>query len=339
MSDPHGTIRTMSVRDATVAAGYQVLARADFGDGIALYRARSSETGTEALVRIVTGHAGDREARAAAVDHPNVLRLESMRQAPGYRILVFESFRGRSLAREGDRGLLDARRALGVASAAARALAYAHARGVVHGSVTAANIALGARSEVKVVGFGAHDADATPDRDVIQLGWTMWRAIAGDAQPGTVRLEESLASVARILERCMRLRPEIGFYPDARSLVTALEAAGRRLGDARADITGRFAADELAGLLQMIQLAGKSGKLEVAPANPGAESGAIAFRDGKIVGARSGTDTGAEAALKVLSHPSGRFRMWFGPVVGGESGMPIAAALLEASRRRDESTR
>src|SRR5687768_8295451 len=98
-------VRKMTVREAIAEAGFDAVARADFGGRVAYYRARplgqegradagpgpdaapaSGEDG-EVLLRLILPD-GEREARRLArLDHPNVLRLAGIRHAPGYRLL------------------------------------------------------------------------------------------------------------------------------------------------------------------------------------------------------------------------------------------------------------
>ncbi len=350
MSESQATLKTMSAREAIAAVGFEALARADFGAGVAYYRARpagaaGAEGGdAEVLVQLVLTGGGaaataERGIRTVSrLDHPNMLRLIGIRAAPGVRALIFQSFRGRSLAREVERaGRIEPRRALLVGAAVSRALAHAHGRDAIHGAVSEGNIALGLHGEVKLVGFGGSIGPLpapSGDDDLAALGAALRRAM------GPERAEPA---AARVLERAMRLRPEIGFYPDATALAVAFDAAARHADEARADMSGRFDdAAALASLFQMLELSRRSGRLDLTPA-AGGTSGALAFREGKIVGARAGAASGRDAILRLLSVPAGRFRMWFGPVppsadpAAAGAEVPISAALVEAARRRDES--
>jgi len=97
-----------------------------------------------------------REMRLVArLDHPNVIRALDADQAAGVLYLVMEYVPGRGMDRlaEGpDR--LPARLAAGYLAQAARGLAHAHSRGIVHRDVKPSNIMLGRDGRVLVLDFG-----------------------------------------------------------------------------------------------------------------------------------------------------------------------------------------
>ncbi|MGH3343951.1 MAG: protein kinase domain-containing protein [Carbonactinosporaceae bacterium] len=97
-----------------------------------------------------------REARAAArLSHPNLVTLYDFGAAGGAPFLVMELVHGRSLAdvlRE--QGPLPPDRVAGIGAQVARALATAHAAGVVHRDVKPANLLLTDSGMVKVTDFG-----------------------------------------------------------------------------------------------------------------------------------------------------------------------------------------
>lgn len=107
-----------------------------------------------------------REAIAAAkLTHPNVVSLYDTGQSEGTVFLVMEFVDGVTLRRViADLGMLDPEQAATVGEKIARALAYAHDRGLVHRDVKPANILLSDDGTVKVADFGiAKVAEAAED--------------------------------------------------------------------------------------------------------------------------------------------------------------------------------
>lgn len=105
-----------------------------------------------------------REARTAAqLSHPNIVPIYRADEIGGYAFFAMAYIEGENLAeRVRDRGPLSPADAVRVLREAAWALAYAHARGVVHRDIKAANIMLERGSGRAVVtDFGiARDGDA-----------------------------------------------------------------------------------------------------------------------------------------------------------------------------------
>jgi len=340
------------------------------------------EDGREVAVVLALGAGAPEEARTAALlRHEGLPRLLEVRRGKGFRALVLEAVRGPSLARAlSQEGPLAPRGALRMGIRLARALAHAHDQGLVHGALDAAAIALAGepppesapRGETwaqRALLLGRFTDTAAPlivarpseagalaasrEGDLAALGRVIHAALTGRVVLGAAGLASAalppeLSLAQRVLERCLRLRPEIGFYPDGRALAAALEAVVRRLGEAKADLTGRFTRDELAGVLQMLELQRKSGHVELESAHPGRASGALTLRHGRIEGARAGAAQGRDALMALLSLEEGRFRVTFGApgaepagedAVGADRApLAISAALLEAARRRDEGS-
>ena len=119
---------------------------------------------TVALKILRDRHAGDadyverfrREARAAAqLSHPNIVTLLDRGEDGGRQYIVFEYVDGENLKRLVERrGALSARAALELAIQVGRALAFAHAQGLVHRDVKPQNVLLAEGSRAKVTDFG-----------------------------------------------------------------------------------------------------------------------------------------------------------------------------------------
>ncbi len=98
--------------------------------------------------------------------------------------------------------------------------------------------------------------------------------------------------------------------------------------------------EELGGpsMLQMFAALSKHGTLTV---SHGAEEGVVAFENGMLRVAQVGSVTGVKALARILSWRDGffEFRSHVDPLGGGQSKMPIEAAILDALRVLDENNR
>lgn len=97
-----------------------------------------------------------REAQAVAgLRHASILRVYDWGEDGGSPYLVMELLEGGSLRSMLDRGvLLSPAQAAGVGAAAARALAYAHGRGIVHRDIKPANLIFDDEGRLSVADFG-----------------------------------------------------------------------------------------------------------------------------------------------------------------------------------------
>ena len=98
------------------------------------------------------------EARIAArLSHPGIVVVHDIGRDPqnGILYIALERLRGRTLAEmTADGGRLPWRQALEITVQVARALAYAHAQGVVHRDIKPANVMVLATGEPKIMDFG-----------------------------------------------------------------------------------------------------------------------------------------------------------------------------------------
>jgi eukaryotic-like serine/threonine-protein kinase len=97
-----------------------------------------------------------REARAVAqLSHPNIVTVIDRGEEDGKQFIVFELIEGENLKELVDRGgPMPVRRVLEVGLEVGRALAFAHAQGLVHRDVKPQNVLLNGDGQAKVTDFG-----------------------------------------------------------------------------------------------------------------------------------------------------------------------------------------
>jgi TolB-like protein/Flp pilus assembly protein TadD len=96
-----------------------------------------------------------REAFAAsALNHPNILTIYEIGEADGQHFIATEFVDGQTLQSLIDKGAVSNVKAVDIAIQVAKALAAAHAAGIIHRDIKPANIMLRADGLVKVLDFG-----------------------------------------------------------------------------------------------------------------------------------------------------------------------------------------
>jgi hypothetical protein len=137
-----------------------------------VFLGRDERLGRDVALKVVSedlGHDDARRARlrrearaAAAVSHPGVAQVFALEERPdGLAFLVSEHIEGRTIRAELEGGPLAPSVAIDTAVQVARALAAAHAQGVVHRDVKPENVVRARDGTVKVLDFGL----ASLDRD------------------------------------------------------------------------------------------------------------------------------------------------------------------------------
>jgi serine/threonine protein kinase len=96
-----------------------------------------------------------REARAVAkLAHPNIVTVIDRGEQDGRQFIVFEYVDGQNLKELTRDGPLEVREAIGLTLQVARALSFAHDRGLVHRDVKPQNVLLNEDGQAKVTDFG-----------------------------------------------------------------------------------------------------------------------------------------------------------------------------------------
>jgi hypothetical protein len=152
-------------RPGRMAGRFELLREIGRGSFGVVFEARDAELGRRVAFKALRPGPGARdrasqdilrrEAEAAAhLNHPNICTLFDVGHCEGGIYLVLERLEGETLERLLRRGPLPPDRALDIVIQVARALAHAHAAGVVHRDLKPANVFLTDRGEVKVFDFG-----------------------------------------------------------------------------------------------------------------------------------------------------------------------------------------
>ena len=208
------------------------------------------------------------EAQAAGhLEHTSILRVYDAGDVDGDPYIVMEYVEGARTLKDHcqPESLLTVETAVRIFHECARALDYAHRRGVVHRDIKPANIMLNTEDEVKIGDFGiaqraladqtqvmgmfgspsymspeqARDEDLSPQTDLFSLGVVMYEALAGK-QPFRARGFSGL--INKILteepEPIRSLRPEI-----PAELAQIVERALEKTLDARYETGGEIAAE------------------------------------------------------------------------------------------------
>ena len=268
----------------------------------------------------------------ASLRHPNILTVFDWGEDGGSPYLVMELLEGGSLRALLDRGvLLTPEQAASVGSDAARALDYAHRRGLVHRDIKPANLIFDDEGRVTVADFGLARAlaeatwtepagavvgtarYAAPEQvrgekldsraDVYALALVLVEATTGTVPFAT---DTTLGTLMARVDRPLAAPPAAGL------LVPVLEAAGTVDPSARLDAAG-FAheLDRLAARLPVpapLPLAGPlhTGRVEADAANPTEYPGRPRLFDVEQVDSEPGPAGGAStAAAPIPTRPAG----------------------------------
>ncbi len=153
---------------------YEILEEIGRGGMGVIYRARQRHSRRiVALKRVLSYHSDSqetlarfrREAQAAAsLDHPNILPIYEVSESEGLPFFSMKFAAGGSLQQVAPALRKEPRQSVALVAKVARAVQYAHSRGILHRDLKPGNILLDARGEPLVADFGlAKWLDATSD--------------------------------------------------------------------------------------------------------------------------------------------------------------------------------
>lgn len=153
------------MRPQTIADRYELKEMVGSGGMSSVYRAFDTLLERHVALKILHEQFGGddehverfrREARAVAqLSHPNIVTVIDRGEEDGRQFIVFELIDGENLKELVERGgPLPVRRVLELGLEIGRALAFAHAQGLVHRDVKPQNVLLGGEGVAKVTDFG-----------------------------------------------------------------------------------------------------------------------------------------------------------------------------------------
>jgi len=176
------------VPHSVVPERYELLGTLGQGAMGVVYKARDRELDRVVAIKTIEPQAGadvdaiaarlSREAMTAArLSHPGIVTVYDVGRHANTPYVVMEYFTGRTLTELLEDGPLAPERAVHVALQVCRALAYAHAQGVVHRDVKSSNIMLDATGHAKLADFGvAHVVDKPAHETGMMLGTPAYMA-------------------------------------------------------------------------------------------------------------------------------------------------------------------
>lgn len=203
--------------------GYRLLERVGEGSLGVLYRATQPNIGREVVVRVIHERlAGDAafvrrfepEAQAVAtLEHPHIAPIHDYWREPGRAYIVGRLFRGGSLADQLEREApLAPDHALRTLGEVASALAAAHRRGIVHGSVQPSNVLFDDEGNAYLTDFHVAARGTATARDDVRAFASLAREVLGERAP---------SAALEVIERAERSDAN----PDAAAFIGDLSAA------------------------------------------------------------------------------------------------------------------
>ena len=158
------TSKTINADDVAAAFPKLELLEKVGGGGMGtVFRARQPGLDRTVALRILTTGSPSpefherflREARAMArLSHPDIVTIHEFGESEGYYYFIMEFVEGQSLAARLQDGAMKSEETKRILGTVARALEFAHGKGIIHRDIKPGNILLGKDGSVKVADFG-----------------------------------------------------------------------------------------------------------------------------------------------------------------------------------------
>lgn len=231
---------------APVVGGYRMVGRVGSGSTASVWKAMDPALSRSVALKQVPQAAAEvlraEAARLAQLDDPHVVQVYGFIEESGAAYLVEEWIDGATLSEVlAAGGRLSPSQALGVVRGSLLGLAHAHARGVVHGDISASNIIVDLEGTSRLIDFGvggstpayrapevAARGPLSPASDVYAAAAVLVHLLTGQARAdATPDLGKVHAGLRTVLQTALAPDPA-SRYPDAAAFLEALEEAGER---------------------------------------------------------------------------------------------------------------
>ncbi len=206
--------------DAPSIAGFRIVGTLGAGGMGVVYDAVQPGLGRRVALKVLRSDlGGSPEARArfareaellARLDHPGIVRVHAAGAEDGVRWIAMQLVDGRgldALLREAPGGRLATPRVLRWGAQLARALAYAHAHGVVHRDVKPSNVLIDGDDRARLLDFGVARVETAGDAAMTRsfVGSPAYAApeqLVGDAVDGRADVHALAATLYECLTGC-----------------------------------------------------------------------------------------------------------------------------------------
>jgi serine/threonine protein kinase len=171
----------MTLSTGSRVGHYEIIEKLGIGETGEVYRAREVDGSHELALKILPEGLTEDAGRTARfrrdveilqeLEHPGIASLYGFEMIGGRGIVTMELTRGLPLAERLKSGPIPVEDAVSIAEQIADALHFAHARRVIHGHLTTANVKIDDQNVVKVYDFGLMRAISKlePDHDVERM--------------------------------------------------------------------------------------------------------------------------------------------------------------------------
>ena len=159
--EPDGSAATGEIPSVP---GYEIVAELGRGGMGVVYQARQTKLNRLVALKMIlhASHASTSELvrflaegeAVAQLQHPNIVQIHEIGQQTGLPYFSLEYVEGGTLAQRLQGGPLPPREAARLAETLARAMAYAHGRGLIHRDLKPSNVLLAADGTPKITDFG-----------------------------------------------------------------------------------------------------------------------------------------------------------------------------------------